>query len=88
MIKDVVQQKREAIYTELMKLLDRFENQTLPMVGLDRVHLDFGDVRYGQSSTLPITITNTGSVVAQCRLVPKLDEVSCVEVLLLCHFPD
>jgi phosphatidylinositol-bisphosphatase len=74
-IKDVIQQKREAIYTELMKLLDRFENQTLPMVGLDRVNLDFGEVRYGQTVSLPITITNTGSVVAQFRLVPKLDEV-------------
>jgi len=73
-VKDVIQQKREAIYDELMKLLDRFENQTLPMVGLDRASLDYGEVRYGQSITLPIQITNTGSVVAQFRLVPKLDE--------------
>lgn len=75
-IKDVIQQKREAIYEELMHLLDRFENQTLPMVGLDRINLDFGQVRYGQSMVLPITVTNTGNVVAQFRLVPKLDEVS------------
>ena len=73
--KDVVQPKREKVYEELMKVLDRFENQTLPMVGLDRVSLDFGEIRYGQSITLPIKITNTGSVVAQFRLVPKLDEV-------------
>jgi phosphatidylinositol-bisphosphatase len=79
-IKDVIQQKREAIYDELMKLLDRFENQTLPMIGLDHVNLDFGLVRYGQSVSLPITITNTGSVVAHWRLVPKLDEVSCYGV--------
>lgn len=82
-IKDVVQQKREAIYSELMKLLDRFENQTLPMVGLDKVSLDFGEVRYGQSMTLPIQITNTGSVVAQFRLVPKLDEVSLFQKLVV-----
>jgi len=74
-IKDVVQQKREAIYAELMKVLDRFENQTLPRVGLDRVNLEYGEIRYGQTVTLPIQITNTGSVVAQFRLVPKLDEV-------------
>lgn len=74
-VKDVVQAKREAIYDELMKLLDRFENQTLPIVGLDRVSLDFGEIRYGQSVTLPIQVTNTGNVVAQFRLVPKLDEV-------------
>jgi inositol polyphosphate 5-phosphatase INPP5B/F len=74
-IKDVVQAKREAIYDELMRLLDRYENQSLPMVGLDRVTVDFGQVRYDHSVTIPIHITNTGSVVALYRLVPKPDEV-------------
>ena len=74
-IKDVIQAKREAIYDELLALLDRYENQTLPMVGLDRVNLDFGEIRYDESLTLPIHITNTGSVVAQFRFVPKPEEV-------------
>jgi phosphatidylinositol-bisphosphatase len=88
-IKDVVQAKREAIYDELMKLLDRFENQTLPILGLDRVSLDFGEIRYGQSVTLPIQVTNTGNVVAQFRLVPKLDEVRKNSVdTSLCSQPD
>jgi phosphatidylinositol-bisphosphatase len=46
------------------------------MVGLDRVALDFGEVRYAESITQSIQITNTGSVVAQYRLVPKPDETS------------
>jgi len=75
-IKDVVRPKRSAIHNELMKLLDRFENQTLPVVGLDRVNLDFGEIHYERSRTLPIQITNTGNVVAKYRFVPKLDEVS------------
>lgn len=75
-IKDVIPEKREAVYEELMKVLDRYENQSLPVVGLDRVSLDFGELKYQQSVTLPIQITNTGSVVAQYRLVPKPDEVS------------
>jgi phosphatidylinositol-bisphosphatase len=74
-IKDVIVEKREAIYRELLSLLDRFENQSLPSVGLDRVELDFGEVRYSQSISLPLTITNTGQVCAQFRFVPKLDEV-------------
>jgi len=73
-VKDVVVEKREAIYKELLSLLDQFENQSLPMVGLDTVELDFGAVRYDQSITLPIQITNTGNVCAQFRFVPKLDE--------------
>lgn len=74
-IKDVIRPKRQAIHNELMKLLDRFENQTLPMVGLDRVSLDFGEIRYEESKTLSIQVTNTGNVVAKYRFVPKLDEV-------------
>jgi inositol polyphosphate 5-phosphatase INPP5B/F len=74
-IKDVVQQKREAIYDELMRKLDRYENKALPIVGLDRASLDFGEIRYGQRVSLPIQIANRGIVVAQFRLVPKLDEV-------------
>ena len=60
----------------IMMIQDKYENQSLPMVGLDRIDLDFGDVRYDQKVTLPISITNTGKVVANFRLVPKLDEVS------------
>ena len=75
-IKDVMQAKREAVYEQVMKLLDKYENQTLPMVGLDRINLDFGLIRYDESVTLPIEIANTGKVVAQFRFVPKLDENS------------
>uniref|UniRef100_A0A7S2VYZ6 Rho-GAP domain-containing protein n=1 Tax=Eucampia antarctica TaxID=49252 RepID=A0A7S2VYZ6_9STRA len=73
-IKDVVKSKREEVFDEVMKLLDRFENQTLPMVGLDRLNLDFGEIRYDEKITLPIKVTNTGKVVAQFRLVPKSEE--------------
>ena len=72
--KDVIQSRREQVYEEVMKILDKFENQSLPMVGLDRINLDFGEVRYDQKVTLPIQVTNTGNVVAQFRLVPKRDE--------------
>jgi len=73
-IKDVIPEKRDAIYRELLSLLDRFENQSLPMVGLDKIELNFGAIRYEETMTLPIHITNTGNVCAQYRFVPKLDE--------------
>eukprot|EP00934_Nitzschia_sp_Nitz4_P002818 Nitzschia sp. Nitz4//scaffold85_size83877//58734//64309//NITZ4_005237-RA/size83877-processed-gene-0.128-mRNA-1//1//CDS//3329559161//2808//frame0 len=73
-VKDVIVAKREAIYEQLMGLLDRYENQAQPMVGLDRNELDFGPIRYQQSVTLPLTISNTGNVCALYRFVPKLDE--------------
>jgi len=74
-IKDVILAKREGVYREVMKMLDTYENNSLPMVSLNRIHLDFGEVRYDQRVTLPIAITNTGQVVAQFRLVPKVDEI-------------
>jgi phosphatidylinositol-bisphosphatase len=75
-IKDVIVAKRESVYKDVMKRLTTYENNALPMVSLDRINLDFGEVRYDQRVTLPIVITNTGQVVAQFRLVPKVDEVS------------
>ena len=56
-------------------MLDTYENNSLPMVSLDKLNLDFGLVRYDQRVTLPIVIENTGEVVAQFRLAPKVDEV-------------
>jgi len=74
-IKDVILAKREGVYREVMKMLDTYENNSLPMVSLNRINLNFGEVRYDQRVTLPIVITNTGQVVAQFRLVPKVDEI-------------
>ena len=74
-IKDVILAKREGVYKDVMKMLDTYENNSLPMVSLNRIKLDFGEVRYDQRVTLPIVITNTGQVVAQFRLVPKVDEI-------------
>lgn len=85
-IKDVIPQEREKVYFSVMKKLDQYENKSLPMIGLDRTELDFGEVRYGKKIQLPIKITNTGNVVAQFRLVPKLDEVSCVIVKFVVWF--
>mmetsp|Transcript_6235 Transcript_6235/g.9051 ORF Transcript_6235/g.9051 Transcript_6235/m.9051 type:complete len:807 (-) Transcript_6235:128-2548(-) len=73
-VKDVDVNKRDQVHTEVLKKLDQYENQSLPMVGLDRVHLDYGEIHYNETMVLPITVTNTGKVVAQFRLVPKLDE--------------
>lgn len=77
-IKDVIQNKREEIYEEVMKILDKYDNQTLPMVGLDQINLDFGEVRYDQTVTLPIKVLNTGTVLAHYRFISKLDEVRTV----------
>jgi len=75
-IKDVIESEREKVYRDVNKILDQFDNKNLPMVGLDKIHLDFGYVRYGQQLTLPIKVTNTGKVSAQFRFIAKLDETT------------
>lgn len=74
-VKDVIAPRREAIYQELFSVLERYDNRSLPSISLDRRELDFGMVRYNQSVSLPLHITNTGTACAQYRFIPKLDEV-------------
>lgn len=86
-VKDVIQAKRESIYAELTTLLGRYENPTPPIISLDQVALDFGPVRFNESRSLSIKITNTGNTVAIFRFVPKPDEVSIVLSSMECkHF--
>jgi len=73
-IKDIIPSELEKVKNSVNARLDQYENKSLPMIGLDRTELDFGEVRYGRRITLPIKVTNTGNVVAHFRLVPKLDE--------------
>lgn len=55
--------KSRKIYTELMKRLDRLENDYLPQVMLDKTDLDFGsNVQLLTPVTKSFTIANTGQV--------------------------
>lgn len=74
-IKDVILEKRDKVMRQVMKKLDQYDNQTLPEIRFDNIHLDFGEVHYNQAVTLPITVENSGTVVALFRLVPKFDEI-------------
>jgi len=75
-VKDIVQERRISIHNELLRMLDTFDNSSMPILNLDRMSLDFGEIRYGSSLTLPLTIANAGKMYAAYRFVPKLDEVS------------
>ena len=66
-VKDVIPQRRNAVYNQVMKLLDKFENQTLPMVGLDRVSLDFGMIRQVLSLLVSLRVGSAYICVCRCR---------------------
>ena len=44
-VKDVVESEREKLHRDVNKTLDQFDNKNLPMVGLDKTSLDFGEIR-------------------------------------------
>ncbi|GMH70934.1 hypothetical protein TrRE_jg13140 [Triparma retinervis] len=79
-IKNINTTKRADVYSEVMRSLDKRENQSLPKVDLDKVTIDFKSLYYDNKSMASITLTNTGTSNAHWRLVPKLeDEALCKE---------
>lgn len=61
-IKIVDSVKSRRVYTELMKRLDRLENDYLPQVMLDKTDLDFGQIQLLTPLSKSFTIANTGQV--------------------------
>ena len=58
----------------IMRELDRYENECIPDVRLSCQSLEFGTVRYDNPVHREIELTNVGSVIAQIRFIPKLQE--------------
>lgn len=64
------------VYEDVMKQLDRIENEFLPQVTLDRVEMSFKDVMFVQPQTQYVIIANTGQVPVQFEFINKLDDYS------------
>eukprot|EP00026_Physarum_polycephalum_P002205 Phypoly_transcript_02210.p1 GENE.Phypoly_transcript_02210~~Phypoly_transcript_02210.p1 ORF type:complete len:894 (+),score=189.75 Phypoly_transcript_02210:175-2856(+) len=73
-VKSIVPEKRSRLYQELVKELDKKENECMPDAVLSSNNVVFSDVRYLVPSSQSIVIENTGQVVARFRFIPKLDE--------------
>ena len=54
--------KYRKIYEDIMKELDKYENDSLPQVSVDTTELIFGTVRFFETKTQTLAITNTGKV--------------------------
>ncbi|KAI8826160.1 Endonuclease/exonuclease/phosphatase [Fimicolochytrium jonesii] len=62
------------VHEEILRELDKFENESLPDLAVSTNILEFGDIRYNVPVTKSITVENKGQVIAQYRFVPKPDE--------------
>ena len=61
-VKVVDQKKQKKVFEEIMKHLDKLENDYLPQVECDTLELNFGVVTFMESEMRSVGITNTGQV--------------------------
>ncbi|KAJ2823893.1 hypothetical protein GGI24_003554, partial [Coemansia furcata] len=58
----VNQECRQAVYLEVLRELDRSENECIPTATLDATIVDFGDVAFGQLIRRSMKLSNSGQV--------------------------
>ncbi|XP_074658633.1 inositol polyphosphate 5-phosphatase OCRL-like isoform X2 [Tubulanus polymorphus] len=68
--------KHKRVFEDVMKKLDRLENEFLPQVSLDKVELKFEKVKFIEPQSHTLTIANTGQVPVQFEFINKLDDQS------------
>ena len=88
-VKVVNDERRKKIYEDLMKRMDKLENEWLPQVELDALELDFSVVKFLEPKLLPIGITNTGQIPVQYGFVNKPNDTHfCKPWLKIKNFSD
>ncbi|KAK3098461.1 hypothetical protein FSP39_019707 [Pinctada imbricata] len=75
-VKVVDEEKSKRVYEDIMKKLDRLENDYLPQVKLDKTEFTFTDVRFIEPMEHTLTVSNTGQVPVEFEFIEKLDEKS------------
>ncbi|XP_046627214.1 inositol polyphosphate 5-phosphatase OCRL isoform X3 [Neodiprion virginianus] len=64
------------ILEEVMKKLDKLENEFLPQVMVDTTEIIFDTLKFFESSKKELIIANTGQVPVQFEFIKKLDDIN------------
>lgn len=75
-IKVIDNKKFRKIYEDVMKKLDKLENEFLPQVTVDKMEVVFDTVSFRDSLVNYLTIANTGQVPVTFEFIKKPNEVS------------
>lgn len=75
-IKVIDTRRYRRIYEEVMKKLDKLENEFLPQVTVDTTEVILEPVKFLQTQTKYLTIANTGQVPVQFEFIKKLNDTS------------
>lgn len=83
-IKIIDEEKYRKVYEDVIKQLDKLENELIPQVKVDVTEIDFGTVKYLELQVRTITIKNTGKLPVEFEFIKKLDESNfCKEWLIV-----
>lgn len=81
------QSKLRRVHEELLKKMDKLENEYLPHVTIDQTEVVFDIVRFREPQRREIIIANTGQVSTEFEFIKKLDDSSyCKEWLRIMPF--
>lgn len=75
-IKVIDTRRYRRIYEEVMKKLDKLENEFLPQVTVDTTEVILEPVKFLQPQTKYLTIANTGQVPVQFEFIKKLNDTT------------
>ncbi|KAF2354538.1 Rho GTPase-activating protein domain, partial [Trinorchestia longiramus] len=84
-VKVVDQAKYRLVHEEVMKHLDKMENEYLPSVKLSETEINLGDVHFMESRHASFTISNIGQIIVQFSFIKKLNDTECCKPWLKIH---
>ncbi|KAG2379469.1 hypothetical protein C9374_006586 [Naegleria lovaniensis] len=73
-VKKIVEEKYKKCYLDIIKMLDKLENDMLPEVAITGQTITYENVKYDEPITQTICLHNTGQVVCEYQFVPKPQE--------------
>ncbi|KAL9656618.1 hypothetical protein ABK040_002890 [Willaertia magna] len=73
-VKKIVEEKYRKCYHDIIKMLDKLENDMLPEVSITGQSINFVNVKYNEPMTQSMVLKNTGQVVCEYTFVPKPHE--------------
>ncbi|KAL3122896.1 hypothetical protein niasHT_010296 [Heterodera trifolii] len=78
-VKKVDRPRRSAIYEQLLREVDKRQNELLPQITLSNTEFHFGTVLFDQPSLAVLTITNTGQTPTHFSFKPARPEADRLE---------
>ncbi|XP_062249362.1 inositol polyphosphate 5-phosphatase OCRL isoform X1 [Platichthys flesus] len=73
-VKVINEQRHKKVFEEIVRVMDRMENEFLPSVSLSRREFAFQNVKFRQLQKERFLITNDGQVPCHFAFIPKLND--------------